>query len=190
MAKFLKEKAVQAKEKQNASSCMDKLVMKKLEDNSTAPNKSQQKAKKTATENLQKKRKFIDEMLKPESTVFKEKNEREVKKHKKVVAKSELHLASLLHNSLQKRFLVAEESKMFGARSAEWAADACKSLLVEKCNMQKFLRRSPDKKKLWFSQHTRLFEDPDCDWKKGLVDQKVLSKDMALLGAVVFRGSW
>ena len=52
--------------------------------------------------------------------------------------------------------------------------------------MQKFLRRSPDKKKLWFSQHTRLLNDPD--WQQGLVDQKVLSKDMALLGAVVFGG--
>ena len=83
---------------------------------------------------------------------------------------------------------MAEECKMFGAQSAEWTADACKSLSVEKRNMQKFLRRSPDKKKLWFSQHTTLLENTDCDWKKGLVEQKVLSKDLAFLGAVVFGG--
>jgi hypothetical protein len=57
---------------------------------------------------------------------------------------------------------------------------------VERRSVQKFLRRSPDKKKLWFSQHSRLLNDPD--WQQGLVDQKVLSKDMALLGAVVFGG--
>jgi hypothetical protein len=186
MAQYLKQKAAQAKEKQNAISCVDKLVMKKLQESTVGPSDKQLIAKENAKENLEKKRTFIGEMLKPQSQVLKNKSEEEVKKHEMTAAKRKFHVTSLHHNASQKRRLVAEECKMFGAQKEDWADDACKSLSVERRSVQKFLRRSPDKKKLWFSQHTRLLNDPD--WRQGLVDQKVLSKDMALLGAVVFGG--
>ncbi len=186
MAKYLKQKAAQAKKKQNAISCVDELVMKKLKESTEGPREAQLRAQKNATHNLEKKRKFIDEMLKPQSELLKKKNEQEVEKHERTAAKRKCHVVSLHRNALQERHLVAEECKMFGAQTEDWAEDACKSLSVERRSVQKFLRRSPDKKKLWFSQHSRLLNEPD--WQQGLVDQKVLSKDMALLGAVVFGG--
>jgi hypothetical protein len=136
---------------------------------------------------LDKKRKFIDEMLKPQSKLLNKKNEDEVKKQEKTVAKKKFRVASLFHNALQEeRHLVAKECKMFGAQTEDWAGDACKSLCVNRRSCQNFLRRNPDKKKLWFSQHAILLNDPD--WQQGLVNKKVLSEDMALLGAVVFGG--
>jgi len=164
----LKQKAAQAKEKQNAISCVDKLVMKKLQESTEGPSDAQLNAKKNAKENLEKKRTFIDKMLKPQSQVLKKKHEQEVEKHERAAAKRKFHVASLHHNALQERRLVAEECKMFGAQREDWAEDACKSLSVERCSVQKFLRRRPDKKKLWFSQHSRLLNDPD--WRQGLVD--------------------
>ena len=186
MAEYLKLKAAQAnKKKKNAISSMDELVMKKLQESTQSPSDAQLQGKEKAKNNLEKKRKFIAEMLKPQSKVLKEKNDAEVAKHKQEAAKRKFHVASLHHNALEERRLLAEECKMFGAQKEDWAEDACKSLSVFS-SMQKFLRRSPDKKKLWFTQHTRLLNDPN--WKQGLVDQKVLSEDMALLGAVVFGG--
>jgi hypothetical protein len=67
MAQYLKQKAAQAKEKQNAISCVDKLVMKKLQESTVGPSDKQLIAKENAKENLEKKRTFIDEMLKPQS---------------------------------------------------------------------------------------------------------------------------
>ena len=66
-------------------------------------------------------------------------------------------------------------------RKEDWR----KSLTVERC-FARFLRQSPEKKKLWFSQHTSLMSNPD--WRQEVLDQKVLSNDMAFLGAVVFGG--
>ena len=188
MAKYLQQKAVQAKEKQNAISCVDELVIKKLKEIKEGPSDMQLKAKKTATDNVDKKRIFIGEMLKPQSQALKRKNEEQVEKHvKQVAARKKFHVASLHHNALkEKRLLVAEDCKMFGAQLEDWPEDTCKNLFVERRCMQKFLRRSPEKKKLWFSQHARLLND--SDWQQKLVDQKLLNEDMALLGWVVFGG--
>ena len=196
IGKYLKDKKMQAKEMpKNAVSCVDELIMRKLkeEESTVGPSEAQLEAKKKATANLEKKRKFISEMVKPKSDFLDEKNEQEVKKHKKIERDSNFHLASLHDNALQKRFLAAEECKMFGARKkdfdqdipGDWEKDECKSLSVE-CCFKKFLRRSPEKKKLWFSEHTSLLRNPD--WRQELVDQKVLINDMAFLGAVVFGG--
>lgn len=196
IGKYLKDKKMQAKEMpKNAISCVDELIMRKLkeEESTVGPSEAQLEAKKKAIANLEKKRKFISEMVKPKSDFLDEKNEQEVKKHKKIKRDSKFHLASLHDNALQKRFLAAEECKMFGAQKedfakdipGDWEKDECKTLSVERC-FKKFLRRSPEKKKLWFSEHTSLLRNPD--WRQELVDQKVLINDMAFLGAVVFGG--
>ena len=186
MAKFLKQKKEQVKEKkQNAISDVDKLVMKKLKESKEGPSDAQLKANKTSAKKMDKKRKFIDDMMKPGSQAVKEKNEFEVEKHEEEAKKRKYYVASLRGNALQERHLVAEECKMFVAPAEDRAEDACKSLTVERC-YKRFLRRDPDKKKLWFSQHAGLLND--FDWQQGLVEQKVLSKDMAFLGAVVFGG--
>ena len=244
LAKYLIDKKMQAKEMpKNATSCVDELVMKKLKEESTVvPSEQQLKAKKKAIDALERKRKFIGEMLKPKSKFLDEKNEQELKKQKKVAEESKVRLASLDGNALQKRCLVVEECKMFVARTedfqkifpadrkdaqkegsekdisadrkedarkedsdkvilaggkdarkedfekdipADGKEDWCKSLTVERC-VGRFLRQNPEKKKLWFSPHTSLMSNPD--WRQEVLDQKVLSNDMAFLGAVVFGG--
>lgn len=243
LAKYLIDKKKQAKEMpKNATSCVDELVMKKLKEESTVvPSEGQLEAKKKAIDALERKRKFIGEMLKPKSKFLDEKNEQELKKQKKVAEESKVHLASLDDNALQKRCLVVEECKMFVARKedfkkviqadrkyaqkegsekdisadrkdaqkedshkvilagrkdarkedfekdipADRKEDWCKSLTVEHC-FKRFLRQNPEKKKLWFSPHTSLMSSPD--WQQEVLDQKVLSNDMAFLGAVVFGG--
>jgi hypothetical protein len=212
MAEFLKKKAVQAKEKKKAISHVDGLVMKKLKEITEGPSVEQVKASEKEKLNLEKKRKFIDAMLRPhsESKFLKEKNEHALAKQEKVAKRMKFHVASLHHNALKERCLVAEDCKMFGAetfcqckgvvteggksvsckacKSAEDRAEhACQKVMsVQRRSMQKFLMRNPDKKKLWFSQHTRLLKGGD--WKQELVDKKVLSEDVAILGAVVFGG--
>ena len=75
MAEYLQQKAAQAVEKQNfkAISCVDRLVMKKLKEITEGPSDAQLEANETSKLNLEKKRKLIGEMLKPESQFLKEK---------------------------------------------------------------------------------------------------------------------
>jgi hypothetical protein len=185
MLYFLQQKAMQAKEKQTIISPMDNLVMKKLSKNTKEPSDVQLKAKMKAEENLVQKRKFIEEMMKPQSEVLNEKNKEIVDTKEKAAKANKFHMASLHLNALQQKCLVPSECKIFVAQREDWTEHHCKSLSVEH-SVQKFVTRRPDKKKLWFSQHTRLLNHPD--WQQLFVDQKVLSNDMAVLGAVVFGG--
>jgi hypothetical protein len=195
MAHHLREKWKQAmKTKTGKVSDMDKLLLQKLSETTAEPNKVQAQKRKTALNNQASKRCFIEGMLQPEAGAkMKERHDEEVDKQKGDLLKHRASLVSLTHNLTKKKWVAAEDCKVFspGELKAGWwkdeeGAQLSQDLSVVTKSVSRFCRKAPEKIKFWQVSTVEPFENGN--WQADIVKKGLLMEDVGLLGAVLFGG--
>jgi len=195
MAHHLREKWKQAtKTKTGKASDMETLVLQKLSESTAGLNEVQVVKKQQALDNQSLKKVFVERMLQPVAcTQMKERHEEEVKKQKGVVLKHQASYVSLAHNLMKKKWVAAEDCKVFVPVGTEaWWKDTSTStrlsrdLTVVPKSVQSFCRKAPEKMKFWQVSTVGPFENGS--WREDIVDQGLLMEDVGLLGAVLFGG--
>ena len=195
MAHHLREKWKQAKKtKTGKVSDMDKLLLQKLSETTAEPNQVQAKSRKTSLDNQASKRRFIEGMLQPEAGAkMKERHDEEVDKQKGDLLKHRASLVSLTHNLTKKKWVAAEDCKVFspGELKAGWwkdeeGAQLSQDLTVVTKSVSRFCRKAPEKIKFWQVSTVEPFENGN--WRADFAKKGLLMEDVGLLGAVLFGG--
>jgi hypothetical protein len=197
MAHHLREKWKQAvKTKTGKVSDMDKLVLQKLSETtlSAGLNEAQVEKRKQALDNQSTKKRFVEGMLRPVACAkMKERHDEEVKKQEGDRLKHQASLVSLAHNMMKKKWVAAEDCKVFSPRELKegWWKDEegdwlTKELTVVTKSVQSFCRTTPEKMKFWQVSTVGPFENGS--WQADIVKKGLLMEDVGLLGAVLFGG--
>ena len=195
MAHHLREKRRQAnKTKTGKVSDMDKLLLQKLSETTAEPNVVQAKKRKDALKYHASKRRFVEGMLQPEAVDhMKKRHDEEVDKQKGDLLKLRASLASLTHNLMKKKWVAAEDCKVFspGELNAGWwkdekGAPLSKDLTVVAKSVSGFCQKAPEKIKFWRVSTVGPFENGN--WQADIVKKGLLMEDVGLLGAVLFGG--
>jgi len=195
MAHHLREKWKQAmKTKTGKASDMDKLLLQKLSETTAEPNVVQVQKRKQGVDNQAAKRRFVEGMLQPEAGAkMKERHNEEVDKQKGDLLKHRVSLVSLTHNLTKKKWVAAEDCKVFspGKLKAGWwkdeeGAQLSQDLTVVTKSVQCFCRTAPEKIKFWQVSTVGPFENGK--WQADIVKKGLLMEDVGLLGAVLFGG--
>ena len=195
MAHHLREKWKQAmKTKTGKVSDMDKLLLQKLSETTAEPNEVQARKRKEALENRASKRRFIEDMLQPKAGAkMKERHDEEVDKQKGDLLKHRASLVSLTHNLTKKKWVAAEDCKVFspGELKAGWwkdgeGAQLSQDLTVVTKSVSRFCQKAPEKIKFWQVSTVGPFENGN--WQADIAKKGLLMEDVGLLGAVLFGG--
>ncbi len=195
MAHHLREKWKQAmKTKTGKVSDMDKLLLQKLSETTAEPNEVQAKKRKEALDNQASKRRFVEGMLQPEAGAkMKERHDEEVDKQKGDLLKHRASLVSLTHNLKKKKWVAAEDCKVFspGELKAGWwkdekGAQLSQDLTVVRKSVSLFCQKAPEKIKFWQVSTVEPFENGN--WQADIAKKGLLMEDVCLLGAVLFGG--
>ena len=139
------------------------------------------------------------------SANMKRKHEKEEKKHQDRLKKRRATLVSLDQNLKDKKWVAAEDCKVFSLQAGEravWSeqvtvrtADGTEQLTVTPLSEQltvkhkcvaTFCRTAPEKMKLWQVSTLEPFEKES--WQDAVVQRGLLMEDVGWLGAVLFGG--
>lgn len=195
MAHHLQEKWKQTKKtKTGKVSDMGKLLLQKLSETTAEPNEVQATKRKEALNNKASKRCFIEGMLQPEAGAkMKKRHDEEVNKQKGDLLKHRASLVSLTHNLKKKKWVAAEDCKVFspGELKAGWwkdeeGAQLSQDLTVVTKSVSRFRREAPEKIKFWQVSTVGPFENGN--WQADIAKKGLLMEDVGLLGAVLFGG--
>ena len=195
MAHHLQEKWKQAmKTKTGKVSDMDKLLLQKLSETTAELNKVQAQKRKEALDNKVAKRRFIEGMLQEEAgTKMKKRHGEEVDKQKGDLLKHSASLVSLMHNLKKKKWVAAEDCKVFSPEElkADWwkgeeGAQLSQDLTVVTTSVKRFCQKATEKIKFWQVSTTGPFEN--VNWQADIAKRGLLMEDVGLLGAVLFGG--
>ena len=196
MAHHLQEKRKQAmKRKTGKASDMGKLLLQKLSETPAEPNELQVEQKKKALDNKGAKRRFIEGMLLPEAGApMKQRHREEVTKQQGELMKHKASLISLTHNVMKKKWVAAEDCKVFwpGELKAGWwlsqdlSRQLSQDLTVVTSSVSRFRRKAPEKIKFW--QVSTVGPFLNGNWQAHIVLKGLLMEDVGLLGAVLFGG--
>ena len=195
MAHHLREKWKQTvKTKTGKVSDMDKLLLQKLSETTAEPNKAQARKRKRALDSQAAKRCFVEGMLQPEAGAkMKARHDEEVCEQKADLLKHRALLVSLTHNLTKKKWVAAEDCKVFspGELKAGWwkdeeGAQLSQDLTVVRKSVKSFCQKAPEKNKFWQVSTVGPFENGN--WQADIVKKGLLMEDVGLLGAVLFGG--
>lgn len=195
MAHHLQEKWKQtAKMKTGKVSDMDKLLLQKLTETTAEPNRVQVQKRKEALDHQASKRRFVEDMLQPKAGAeMKNRYNKEVDKQKGDLLKQRASLVSLTHNLKKKKWVAAEDCKVFwpGELKAGWWKDKegarlSQNLTVVTKSVSRFCQKAPEKMKFWQVSTVKPFENGN--WKADIAKKGLLMEDVGLLGAVLFGG--
>ena len=181
-----------SKKKTGEISGMNKLLVKKLQESTAEQSQWQAGALKKAEENHAKKKLFIERMQQPVACAeMQERLDEEVTKAENHRLCSQVSVVSLTRNAMGKKWMAAEDCKVFQALGDEWwkddkGAKLSKTLTVVKKSVQRFCKTEPAKKKLWQVSTVEPFQQGD--WQEDIVKKGLLMEDVSLLGAVLYGG--
>lgn len=192
MAHHLHQKWKQTQKMKTGNvSDMNKLLLQKLSETTAEPNEVQVKRRKDALDLQVEKRELQEAMLQPVAgTKMKNKHQVEVKKQEKEMNKL-ASLVSLTHNLTNKKWVAAEDCKVFSPGGAKWwkdekGAQLSQDLTVVRKSVSQFCDIAPEKMKFWQVSTVGPFETGN--WRADIVKEGLLMKDVGLLGAVLFGG--
>lgn len=195
MAHHLQEKRKQVmKTKTGKVSDMDKLLLQKLSETTAELNEAQTKKRKDALRLQESKRRFVEGMLQPVAgATMKERHKEEVDKQEHDLVKHRALLVSLTHNLKKKKWVAAEDCKVFspGELKAGWWKDEegarlSQDLTVVTKTVKSFCHTAPEKIKFWQVSTVEPFENGN--WQADIAKKGLLMEDVGLLGAVLFGG--
>ena len=193
MAHHLQEKWKQTKKmKTGKVSDMNKLLLQKLSTTTAEPNQVQVTKRKEALQLQDKKREFIEAMLQPVAgTNMKKRHQDEVKKQKDAKKKTVASLVSLTHNLTNKKWVTAEDCKVFSPGGGKWwkderGAQLSQDLTVVRKSVLRFCDTAPEKIRFWQVSSVEPFENEN--WRADIVKEGLLMKDVGLLCAVLYGG--
>jgi hypothetical protein len=127
------------------------------------------------------------------SAQMKRKHEAEEKKYQDRLKKRRATLVSLDQNLKNKKWVAAEDCKVFSPQAEEravWCNEAgdplSEQLMVKYKGIAAFCRTAPQKMKFWKVSTLEPFETES--WQDAITQRGLLMEDVGLLGAVLFGG--